>query len=75
MKKLTHATLQTIKLKLQNYSSKVSIDFSDSPENQQDSSVLLTRVNMSDLFIFYQYCSCWNCWKCTLLVHRTTVWL
>lgn len=43
MKKLTRATLQTIKLKVQNYSSKVSIYFRASLENKQDSSVLIKK--------------------------------
>lgn len=32
---MTAATLQTIKLKAQNYSGKASIDFSDSPEKKK----------------------------------------
>lgn len=32
---MTGATLQTIKLKAHNYSSKASIDFSDSPETKK----------------------------------------
>lgn len=51
------------------------------PGNKEHSSVLLIKKNinigmtMSDLFIFHQFCSCRNCWKCTQLLYRTIVWL
>lgn len=50
------------------------------PRNKEDSSVLLikninTGMTVSDLFIFHQSCSCWNCWKCTQLLYRNIVWL
>lgn len=43
MKKWTHVTLQIAEIKVQNHSREVSISFSDSSENKQDSPVLLIK--------------------------------